>query len=77
MACDKNTQKIKTMFDEISSYYDFMNNFISFGTHYILKFLALKELNIQPRTMILDLCSVSTGCFFPVYSSIKIFNSDA
>ena len=40
MACDKNTQKIKTMFDEISGYYDFMNNFISFGTHYILKFLA-------------------------------------
>lgn len=62
MACDKNTQKIKTMFDEISGYYDFMNNFISFGTHYILKFLALKELNIQPRTMILDLCC-GTGDF--------------
>lgn len=50
------------MFDEISGYYDFMNNFISFGTHYILKFLALKELNIQPRTMILDLCC-GTGDF--------------
>lgn len=62
MACDKNTQKIKTMFDEISGYYDFMNNFISFGTHYIVKFLALKELNIQPRTMILDLCC-GTGDF--------------
>ena len=56
MACDKNTEKIKTMFDEISDYYDFMNNFISLGTHHIVKFLALKELNIKPRTMILDLC---------------------
>lgn len=56
MACDKNKQKIKTMFDEISDYYDLMNNFISLGTHHIVKFLALRELNIQPRTMILDLC---------------------
>ena len=62
MECDKNPQKIKLMFDEISAYYDFMNNFISLGTHYLLKFLAIKELNIKPRTMIFDLCC-GTGDF--------------
>lgn len=62
MACDKNPQKIQNMFDEISTYYNKMNNLISFGTHYLIKYLAIKELNIQPRTMVLDLCC-GTGDF--------------
>ena len=55
------------MFDEISGYYDFMNNFISLGTHYLLKFLAIRELDIKPRTMILDLCC-GTGDFTKIIS---------
>ena len=43
MQPDKNPQKIKNMFDEISTYYDRMNNLISLGTHYIVKYLAIKE----------------------------------
>lgn len=62
MNCDKTPQKIKDMFDEISIYYDKMNNFISFGTHYLVKYFAIKELNISPRTMLLDLCC-GTGDF--------------
>ena len=62
MTPDKNPQKIKNMFDEISIYYDKMNNFISLGSHFIIKFLAIKELNIKPRTNILDLCC-GTGDF--------------
>ncbi len=67
MECDKNPKKIKSMFDEISGYYDFMNNFISLGTHYLLKFLAIRELDIKPRTMILDLCC-GTGDFTKIIS---------
>ena len=62
MTPDKNPQKIKNMFDEISIYYDKMNNFISLGSHFIIKFFAIKELNIKPRTNILDLCC-GTGDF--------------
>ncbi len=79
MACDKNPQKIKNMFDEISPYYDKMNNFISLGTHFLLKYLAVKELGIKPRTMILDLCC-GTGDFTKIitrfYPRAKIIGLD-
>lgn len=68
MDIDKTPEKIQAMFDEISEYYDKMNNFISLGTHYIIKFLALKELAIQPRTMIIDLCC-GTGDFTKIISN--------
>lgn len=67
MTPDKNPEKIKIMFDEISTYYDKMNNFISVGTHYIVKFLAVKELGINPRSMVLDLCC-GTGDFSRIIS---------
>ena len=44
-----------------------MNNVISFGMHYVIKFLAIKELKIEPRTMILDLCC-GTGDFTKIIS---------
>ena len=67
MSVNKNPEKIKKIFDEISSYYDFMNNVISFGMHYLIKFLAIKELQIEPRTMVLDLCC-GTGDFTKIIS---------
>ena len=67
MTVEKNPKKIKDMFDDISIYYDYMNNFISFGTHWIVKYLSIKELNIQPRSMILDLCC-GTGDFTGIIS---------
>ena len=67
MNTNKNPEKIKNMFDEISSYYDTMNNVISFGMHYLIKYFAIKELNIEPRTMILDLCC-GTGDFTKIIS---------
>ena len=54
MQCDKNPQKIKKIFEEISPYYDKMNNIISLGTHYILKYFALKDLEIKPNSFVLD-----------------------
>ncbi len=67
MVCCKNPQKIQNLFEEIAEYYDRMNNFISLGTHYFVKFLAIKELDIQPRTMVLDLCC-GTGDFTKIIS---------
>lgn len=70
MNCDKNPYKIKNMFDEISEYYDFMNNCISLGTHYFIKYLSLKLLDIKQYTLILDLCC-GTGDFSKIISKLS------
>ncbi len=69
MTCDKNPEKIKSMFEEIAIYYDKVNNLISFGTHYLIKYLCVKELNIKPRSMVLDLCC-GTGDFTKLINKI-------
>ena len=77
--CDKNPQKVKALFNEIAQYYDKINNYISFFTHYIIKYLALKELNIKPRSMILDVCC-GTGDFTQIinkfYPRVNIIGID-
>ena len=79
MQCDKNPQKIKNLFNEISGYYDKMNNLISLGSHYIIKFLSIKALDIKPNSMILDACC-GTGDFSKIiskfYPSAKIIGLD-
>lgn len=60
--CDKNPQKIKAIFENISLYYDKMNDIISFCTHKLIKKSAINELEIKPYTMVLDLCC-GTGDF--------------
>lgn len=69
MTCDKNPEKITKMFDEISPYYDKMNNFISLGTHYFIKKIALKNLKIGANSYILDLCC-GTGDFTRILGRI-------
>lgn len=69
MSCDKNPENIKNMFNEISAYYDQMNNFISLGTHFIIKILAIKSLKITSRASILDLCC-GTGDFTRVITKL-------
>ncbi len=77
--CDKNPQKVKNLFNEIAPYYDKTNNYISLFTHYIIKYLALKELNIKPRSMILDVCC-GTGDFTKIitkfYPRVNIIGID-
>ena len=53
---NKNPEKIKKLFNEISSYYDNMNNIISFGLHKVIKTSAIKLLDIKKNSIILDLC---------------------
>lgn len=67
MQPDKNPQKIKNLFNEIAIYYDKMNNLISLGTHYLIKYLVIKKLDIKPKTKGLDLCC-GTGDFSKIIS---------
>lgn len=67
MPCDKSLEKVKETFDNISSYYDKTNNLMSLGTHYLIKYLALKSLVIKNESMVLDLCC-GTGDFTKIFS---------
>ena len=69
MSVDKSPKKITKMFDEISSYYDKMNNLISLGTHCLIKKNALENLAIKPYSNILDLCC-GTGDFTKIINKI-------
>lgn len=50
------SNSVKNLFNKISNKYDFMNNVISFGMHKFVKFVAIKELKIEPNSKVLDLC---------------------
>ena len=70
MSCDKSVEKVKSTFDSISSYYDKINNLMSLGTHYIIKYFALKSLIIKNGSMVLDLCC-GTGDFTKIFSCLS------
>lgn len=70
MPCDKSLEKVKETFDNISSYYDKTNNLMSLGTHYLIKYLALKSLVIKNESMVLDLCC-GTGDFTKIFSCLS------
>lgn len=53
---NKEPDLIKKMFDKIAPSYDFLNNIISFFTHYQVKKTAIKALKIKPNSKVLDLC---------------------
>ncbi len=59
MNVDKTPLKIEKMFDKIACNYDFMNNIISFFSHYSIKSKALDYLNIKNNSKVLDLCAGS------------------
>ncbi|MBR2068393.1 MAG: ubiquinone/menaquinone biosynthesis methyltransferase [Candidatus Gastranaerophilales bacterium] len=67
MAIDKNPKKITKIFNEISSYYDFMNNLISFGLHYFIKIIAVNNLKIKKNSKVLDL-ACGTGDIVKIIS---------
>ena len=80
MSCDKSVQKIKNIFDEISSYYDIINNFISLWSHLLIKYISVKMLDIPHKSNILDLCCGTgdfTKIFSKFYSDVKIIGLDS
>lgn len=52
---NKNPQKIKKMFDDLSQIYDKANNIISLGTHNLVKKSAINNFNFSGK--VLDLCT--------------------
>lgn len=79
MSVDKNPNKIQLLFNEISSYYDIINNLISFGTHYFIKKYSIKLLKIHPNSNILDICCGTgdfTGIINKNFPSAKIIGLD-
>jgi len=52
---DKSPEKIKQMFNDIASVYDFNNMVISFGLHKLVKNKVVKD--IKFNGMVLDLCT--------------------
>ena len=57
MNIDKSPKVIKKIFDNIATYYDRMNNIISFGTDKLIKKHCIKILNISDKSSVLDLCT--------------------
>lgn len=53
---NKEPDSIKKMFNKIAAHYDLLNNIISFFTHYQVKKIAVKNLDIAPNAKVLDLC---------------------
>lgn len=51
-----NTEKIQNMFNKLAPDYDFMNGVISFGLQKIIKKNSLSLIQIQPSSVIVDLC---------------------
>ncbi len=47
---------IKKIFDEVSKNYDFLNNVISFNTHFLFKKHVINQLNLKNGIKVLDLC---------------------
>lgn len=62
MTISKNPQKIKEMFNAIAAQYDRNNAIISLGTHRLVKYLSVKNLEISNGCKILDECC-GTGDF--------------
>ena len=76
---DKNPEKIKKMFDLISSKYDFMNDIISFKMHKLVKYIALKDLELKNYNQVLDLCCGSGDLAIlakKIYPKIEIIGVD-
>ena len=66
----KLTEKdLQNLFDNISGYYNLMNNFISLGTHKTIKTQCIKYLRIKPDYKILDLCC-GTGDIIEIINSL-------
>ena len=62
-------EEIKNIFNEIAKYYDKTNDKISLGLQGLIKKMAIAELNIAPRSMVLDVCC-GTGDITKIISEL-------
>ena len=54
---DEKAGRIAEIFDTVSPKYDIMNDVISFGTHRVIKWYAIKASNIKPGSKVLDIAA--------------------
>jgi demethylmenaquinone methyltransferase / 2-methoxy-6-polyprenyl-1,4-benzoquinol methylase len=54
---DEKAWRIAEVFDTVSPKYDIMNDVISFGTHRVAKWYAIKASNIKPGSKVLDIAA--------------------
>jgi demethylmenaquinone methyltransferase / 2-methoxy-6-polyprenyl-1,4-benzoquinol methylase len=54
---DEKAGRIAEVFDTVSPKYDMMNDVISFGTHRVAKWYAIKASNIKPGSKVLDIAA--------------------
>jgi demethylmenaquinone methyltransferase / 2-methoxy-6-polyprenyl-1,4-benzoquinol methylase len=54
---DEKAGRIAEVFDTVSPKYDIMNDVISFGTHRVAKWYAIKASNIKPGSKVLDIAA--------------------
>lgn len=52
-----NSSSVLNMFENIAKSYDLMNNVMTFGTHSVIKSIAISRLPISQKSTILDLCT--------------------
>jgi len=74
----KKNQYINSVFDKIAKDYDLMNTVISFGTHNYFKRKAIKKLQVQDTSIVLDLAAGTgdlTGMINKM-SSAKVIMAD-
>lgn len=69
MSCDKSPHRIKNIFNQIAPYYDKMNDLMSLGTHFLIKTMSVKLLNLKENSSVLDLCCGS-GDFTKIISKL-------
>lgn len=66
-------QKIREMFDEIASKYDFMNDLISLKLHHLIKRFAISKISVDFKSRALDLCCGSGDIAALLVKNKKIF----
>ena len=54
---DEKAGRIAEVFDTVSPKYDIMNDVMSFGTHRVVKWYAIKASNIKPGSKVLDIAA--------------------
>lgn len=57
--CEDKTQRVKHVFNSVSSYYDLMNDFMSFGLHRLWKRKIIYFLNPKPGEHLVDVAGGS------------------
>lgn len=70
---------IKNTFDEVSKNYDFLNNVISFNTHFLFKKYVVNQLNLKNGIKVLDLCCGTADVSKIIkkkYSNISVIGVD-